>query len=186
VDAGCGQGHFLQYCALAGFRPLLGFDPSMRGLRRASSALSPEIALVQARAEQLPVRACQAIVALDVLYLLDQDKQETFLARASVVLPPGGVLLIKTMDPERRLRQLLNRAQEHVAVKMLHITMGDTFHFRTCTDWVALCERLGFHARVVPLWRGYLHPHVLIAARRAAQTAVEDRTEENTTRQEVP
>lgn len=169
VDVGCGQGHFLQYCALAGFRSLVGLDPSMRGLRRARSAVPSGVVLVQARAEELPIHSCQGIVALDVLYLLDREKQEAFLARAAAALPPRGLLLIKTMASEKRIRQWINRLQEHIAVKILRITLGDTFQFRTCNGWISLCERMGFHAQVIPLWTGYLHPHVLIVATRTAE-----------------
>ena len=169
VDIGCGQGHFLKYCSLLGYHSLVGLDPSLRGLRRARSTLARAVILVQARAEDLPVQACQGIVALDVLYLLDREKQESFLARAAAVLPSQGLLLIKTMAPERCIQQWINRLQEHIAVKMLRITMGSTFCFRTQEDWVSLCERMGFHAEVIPLWKGYLHPHVLVVARRTTE-----------------
>jgi SAM-dependent methyltransferase len=169
VDVGCGQGHFLTYCTLMGFQSLVGLDPSLRGLRRAQSILPGTVVLIQARAEELPVRFCQGIVVLDVLYLLDRQKQESFLARAAAVLPPQGRLLIKTMAPEKRIRQRINRLQEHIAVKMLRITLGDAFQFRTREDWVSLCERNGFQAEVIPLWTGYLHPHVLVVATRTTE-----------------
>ncbi len=166
VDVGCGQGHFLRYCHELGHRRLVGIEPSPRALARARKCLPAHVALVRGRAEALPLREAATVAALDVLYLLEPQGQEMFIAQAASVLRRGGLLLIKTMEPSRTVRQMVNRIQEWIAVKVLRITLGRDFSFRTARDWVALCEAQGLHAQTVPLWRGYLHPHVLIVARR--------------------
>jgi len=165
VDVGCGQGHFLRYCHERGMRRLVGLELSGRSLARASTCLPTSVRLVQGRAQELPVRRAAAIVALDVLYLLEPEQQEMFIAAAASALRPGGLLLIKTMEPTREIRQMANRLQEWLAVRVLHITLGRDFFFRSASEWVALCQSHGMQAYDVPLWRGYLHPHVLIVAR---------------------
>ncbi len=164
IDVGSGQGHFLLYCAHRGFRKLVGIEPSLDGLRRARAVLPDTVLLAQGRAQSLPISRCAAVTALDVMYLVDPAGQEVFLARVFELLEPGGVLLLKTMDPSRRLRQFVNTLQETLAVKVLGITLGGEFHFRRAEEWVTLCERSGFIAKAVPLWHGYLHPHLLIVA----------------------
>ncbi len=170
LDVGCGQGHFLRYCSFIGHKNLIGVEPSLRGLRRGREILPKEVALIQARAQELPISICTTIVALDVLYLLSPSKQERFLDQAALTLPPGGVLLIKTMDPKREVRQFFNRFQETLAVRIFRLTMGKDFFFRQTSQWVDLCEKRGFKAEVVPLWKGYLHPHVLIKATRPSSS----------------
>lgn len=165
VDVGCGQGHFLRFCHERGVRRLVGIEPSLRGLSRARRCLPPHVLLVHGCAQHLPVRKVDCVVALDVLYLLEHRQQEMFIAAVASALRPGGVLLVKTMDPGRRYRQAINRLQEWCAVKVLRITLGRDFFFRSVDEWVSLCERYGMRARGVPLWRGYVHPHVLIVAR---------------------
>ncbi|MCU0611650.1 MAG: class I SAM-dependent methyltransferase [Candidatus Eisenbacteria bacterium] len=166
VDVGCGQGHFLRYCLETGHQRLIGVELSSRSLTRARVCLPPAVRLVRAAAETLPLRGAACVVVLDVLYLLEPRSQEMFLASAAVALQPGGFLIIKTMEPSRRIRQTLNRLQEWLAVRVLHITLGRDFHFRSSTEWVSLCRRHGMSAYSVPLWRGYVHPHVMIVARR--------------------
>ncbi|MBN1424998.1 class I SAM-dependent methyltransferase [Candidatus Fermentibacteria bacterium] len=165
VDIGCGQGHFLRYCHEIGKRELVGIEPSARSLSRARCCLPPGVALVQAWAEELPVRNVACAVVLDVLYLLEPDRQEVFIAAIASALQPGGLLFIKTMEPARTIRQTVNRFQEWLAVRVLRITLGREFFFRSSSEWVALCRRHGLQAKSVPMWRGYLHPHVLIVAR---------------------
>jgi len=174
LDVGCGQGHFLRYCSFIGHKNLIGVEPSLRGLRRGRLILPEEVALIQAKAEEIPVSICTAIVALDVLYLLSPVKQEAFLDQAASILPPGGILLIKTMDPKRKVRQFFNRFQETLAVRIFRLTLGKDFFFRQTSQWVDLCEKRGFKAEVIPLWNGYLHPHVLIKATRPFSSPIQN------------
>lgn len=170
VDVGCGQGHFLRYCHERGMRRLVGIEPSPQGARRARRLLPSSVLVVRGVAQRLPIARASAVVAADVLYLLEPSHQEAFIAQAAGALQPGGTLVIKTMEPSRRIRQALNRAQEWLAVKVLGITWGHQFCFRRSEEWARLCRQEGLEPTVLPLWRGYLHPHVAIVARKAPAT----------------
>jgi len=166
VDIGCGQGHFLAYCRQKGYQGLVGIEPSTRATRRARSILPPGVAIIAGNAATLPLRSCRALVIIDVLYLMSPEDQVSFVSYAASIIESGGVLLVKTMDPTRRVRQKLNVIQEFIAVKLLGITLGSTFHFRTPGEWIDIMEKHGLEAYSIPLWKWFIHPHVLIVGRR--------------------
>jgi len=53
-------------------------------------------------------------------------------------------------------------------VRVLHLSQGHTFYFRTEAQWLALLSSLGLRAHAVPLDAGYLHPHVLFIGEKAS------------------
>jgi 2-polyprenyl-6-hydroxyphenyl methylase/3-demethylubiquinone-9 3-methyltransferase len=107
------------------------------------------------------VGPCQAILLIDVLYLLNLAQQKRVLRDCFDRLVPGGTLLIKTMDDRPAWKATLNGLEEWLAVRVLRITLceGSTFTFRPLSEWAALCEGIGFETLTVRLDRGYYHPH---------------------------
>jgi len=166
IDVGCGQGHFLAYCRLGGFQHLAGVEPSSRATHRARSILPSDTAVIRGDASALPLKKCRALVAIDVLYLMSPDDQVSFIRDAASILEPGGMVLVKTMDPTQRFRQMFNVIQEILAVRLLRITMGSAFSFRTPEEWIEVMEQHGLEAHSIPLWKWFIHPHVLIVGRR--------------------
>lgn len=167
VDVGCGQGHFLEYCRRAGFRQLLGVEPSSRATRRARAILPRNIAVIRGNAAELCLRSCKTLVVMDVLYLMSSGEQISFIRDAASILEPEGMILIKTMDSTRRIRQLFNVIQEFIAVRLFGITLGSAFHFRTPAEWISILEQQGLEAHSIPMWKWFIHPHVLIIGRRS-------------------
>jgi O-methyltransferase involved in polyketide biosynthesis len=108
------------------------------------------------------------VTVLDVLYLVPYDVQERLLAACATRLAPGGVIVLKETAEVPRWKAWLNRVEETLAVRVLRLTVGGRFYFRTRADWHALFERLGFAVETIPLDRGYYHPHVLFVARKNA------------------
>jgi SAM-dependent methyltransferase len=165
VDLGCGHGLFA--CALAlesARRCVVGVEPSPAKLAAARMARQRlgRVDFVQGDALANPVCGpCQAILLIDVLYLLAPGQQEAVLRACLNRLAPGGTLLIKTMDDRPRWKAALNELQEWLAVRMLRVTLGTgrAFAFRPLAEWQALCEAIGFAASVVRLDVGYYHPH---------------------------
>jgi 2-polyprenyl-6-hydroxyphenyl methylase/3-demethylubiquinone-9 3-methyltransferase len=168
VDLGCGHGHWT--CALAEAVPrrqVVGVDPAMRKLSiaRAVAGQLPNVHFVRGSVLSNPVTGpCQALLLIDVLYLLSRVQQEQVLRDCYDRLAPGGTLLIKTMDTNRRWKAALNRLEEWLAVRVLRIThsSGEAFVFRPPSEWAALCERGGFETLTVRLDEGYYHPHAAI------------------------
>jgi len=168
LDLGCGHGLLANAIALDGpARRVVGVDPAARKLRtaRATGAATGRVCFVQGDAVHNPVVGpCQAILIVDVDYLLTPRQQEEVLRACYDRLTPGGVLILKTMDVRPRWKLTLNRVEEWLAVRVLRITLGRerAFTFRPLEEWVALFEEIGFRTQALRLDRGYVHPHAAV------------------------
>ncbi|HSP35607.1 MAG TPA: class I SAM-dependent methyltransferase [Thermoanaerobaculia bacterium] len=60
----------------------------------------------------------------DVLYRLPAADRDALLRRAHNRVKPGGILIVKDLDPEARFKASWNRMQEWIA-DALHMTVGD-------------------------------------------------------------
>lgn len=171
LEIGCGHGLFLAYAAeLDPQRRLVGVDIDPEKIADGSVALAGlggRVRLAVAESGQLPAGPWDAIVFLDVLYLLDPQAQRDLLQRCAAALTPGGVLLVKEMAEMPAWKARWNRAQETLAVKVLRITAGHEFHFVPTAQVRGWLADVGLSVQVLPLDRGYLHPHQLLVARRA-------------------
>lgn len=110
-----------------------------------------------------------AATMFDVLYRIPLADRDALLSAILERLAPGGVLLIKELDPERGLKARWNRLQETISDRFLHLTLGDAFAYERRDELEARLARLGFvdvASRMID--RGYPHAHVLYTARRAA------------------
>jgi SAM-dependent methyltransferase len=185
LEIGCGHGLFSAFAALsgtAGSRSVVGvdIDADKIALARRMAANLPGIDLSFRVAESgaVPAGPWDAIVIVDVLYLLPAPAQRALLAEAAAHLAPGGVLLIKEMSPTPRWKAAWNRWQETLAVSVLGITE------RAADDGAAAAEPFSFvdpatmagWLRDEGLWtaqqrldRHRLHPHHLLLARRGDQ-----------------
>ena len=169
LEIGCGHGLFLAYAALASpERELVGTDIDADKIALAHQALAPLAPRVSPRhtaSGTVPPGPFDAIVFLDVLYLLAPDAQQELLAECLRQLAPGGVLLIKEMSPTPAWKARWNAAQETLAVKVLRITEGHDLYFVPTATVCRWLEDAGATTEVVPLDQGYTHPHQLIVAR---------------------
>lgn len=171
VDLGCGHG--LLPFLLASKRPrlrVLGCDPDQAKIDLAQQlAQRHRLGNVQFRcalAQNFDIPACDWVSLVDVLYLVPYAEQESLLRRAVSCLRPGGRLLVKEVRQRPAWKAALTRAQEVLSVRVLHLSVGHTFYFRTEENWLALLSSLGLRVHAVPLDAGYLHPHVLFVAER--------------------
>jgi len=162
VDLGCGHGVFAHALAIeAPNRHVVGLDPAAHKLSVARSA-AHGVRFVRGDARSNSIAGpCQAILLIDVLYLLNRTEQERVLYDCYDRLLPGGVLLIKTIDDRPRWKAAANHVEEWLAVRLLGVTLcgGNRFAFRPLAEWAALCSAIGFDVRAVRLDRGYIHPH---------------------------
>jgi len=169
IDLGCGHGLFALLLAReSAGRQVIGIDLDDRKIAVARQIRLPNLRFEVGDIGQIEVPSAQAVTLLDVLYLVPYDVQERLLALCAGRLAPGGVIVLKETAEVPRWKAWLNRLEETLAVRVLRITVGGRFYFRTRADWQALFERLGFAVETVPLDRGYYHPHVLFVARKTA------------------
>jgi 2-polyprenyl-3-methyl-5-hydroxy-6-metoxy-1,4-benzoquinol methylase len=170
LEVGCGHGLFLAYAAhLDPARQALGVDIDADKIELGAQALAgmgQRVRLQVGRSGAVPPGPWDAIVFLDVLYLLPADEQHLLLSRCAAELAPAGVLLVKEMAETPRWKARWNRAQETLAVRVLRITAGHDLHFVPTSQVCSWLTQAGLTPEVVPLDRGYPHPHQLVIARR--------------------
>ena len=173
IDLGCGHGIFL--ALVKRDRPeieLVGIDLSESKIASARKAFEASGLKVR----ELAVRniadfepgSADTITILDVLYLVPLERWSDIFEKCHAALRPGGVLLVKEMNREKRFKFFLLWLEETLAVKMLRITMGEQFTFPPPSEFRVRLENAGFAVEQTPVDRGYHVPHMLWAAKKAA------------------
>jgi 2-polyprenyl-6-hydroxyphenyl methylase/3-demethylubiquinone-9 3-methyltransferase len=173
ADIGCGHGVLTAALALDHpDRRVLGVDPDERKISRARQALAslPNVELRAATSDALlPAldSSLDAIVVADVLYLLPFDAWPAFLDTCRRLLKPGGRLLLKEAEANRRSWKYWKCvAQEAVMVRLLKKTHSSGgLGFRSRDELGRAATDAGLRVESVEdVSRGYSTPHVLLSA----------------------
>jgi trans-aconitate methyltransferase len=171
VDVGCGHGLGSLVLALgAPGRVVLGVDIDddkiPHGVAAAARAGATNVSFEAIEPGWRPAVPADAIVLVDVLYLLGRDAARALLADLCGWLAPGGQLLVKEIDVEPRWKYQLARLQELVATRVTRITEGEQVDFVAPGDIAAVLTEAGLEVEHVALHRGRPHPHHLVVGRR--------------------
>jgi SAM-dependent methyltransferase len=163
LDLGAGHGTLARLAVARGAVRAVAVEPDKRkvlGLPR-----SPGVRSVVGYAEVI-AGTFDAVALVDVLYRIPPAGWDPILALAHQRLAPGGILLLKEIDPEQRAKALWNRVQERLA-DALGMTLGDAFHYETREQVRERLARLGFEcSEAFDLGAGRPHAHILYLARR--------------------
>ena len=174
LEIGCGHGLVALHLATQSpHRRVLGVDIDDHKItvaRRAAQQLRthPANAIFDViAAGAVPDGTWDAVVIVDVLYLLSAPDQHRLLQHASAALRPDGVLVIKEMGLTPRWKFRWNLIQETLATRALRITRTEqprlTFTApRDLAQWLAETELCVTTARVD---RFYPWPHQLVVGR---------------------
>ncbi|MFM7062253.1 MAG: class I SAM-dependent methyltransferase [Actinomycetes bacterium] len=111
-----------------------------------------------------PRAAYDAVVVVDVLYLLGRRAAFDLLDDLVGSLRPGGLLVVKEMAARPRWKASWTRVQESVAVRGLRVTSGETVELVPVEDLAAHLAAQGLPVRTVVMDRGHLHPHATVVA----------------------
>ena len=169
VDLGCGNGLFSFILRLGSSgRTITGIDLDPKKIRVAEKIAGPDPAFdfLTANIVEADYPPADVICLIDVLYLVPPAAQNKIIRKCAGSLPPGGLLIIKEMDDRPRWKQLWNRFQETLAVKVIGFTLGEKFFFRNAAAWEDALKRHGFMVRAERLDRGYWYPHILLIAQK--------------------
>lgn len=171
LEIGCGHGLFSAYAALTSpRRTVRGVDIDTDKIEIARSAARrcpADLEFAEGASGSIPAGEWDAVVFVDVLYLLPAAEQRALLDQAAAALAPGGVLVVKEMDLRPRWKARWNAWQETLSVSVLRITEGSSFDFVAPSVMAGWLEEAGLVTRSERLDRGRLHPHHLLTARRA-------------------
>ena len=173
LEVGCGYGLFSCQLAVSSHaRDVLGVDVDVRKIvhgRFAAEAARKRGARCDFHLEppgEIPPGPWDAVVIVDVLYLLEPDAQAGLLHSCASELALGGSLVVKEMSPTPRWKARWNAVQETVAVKLLGITAGEQLTFLEPEALGAWMEAENLLVRHRAIDKGYPHPHHLIVGTR--------------------
>jgi cyclopropane fatty-acyl-phospholipid synthase-like methyltransferase len=173
LDAGCGHGLLSLYLAAqAPERRITGVDIDDEKLavaRRAATAahLGNRVTFERVTADWHPDAQWDAIVEVDMLYLLGRTRSSEWLESAAAALSPGGRLVVKELDVTPTWKARWSRFQEVVATRVMRITEGEELELIPRADVVAALTAAGLTVETCRLDRGRLHPHYLAVGTRA-------------------
>ena len=163
LDLGAGHGTFVRLAVEWAVGSAVALEPDARKLL--ATYRHPRVRFVAGYAEAVSGRF-GAVSILDVLYRIPLPGWDPLLRQAFLRLEPGGVLLLKEIDPGKRGKALWNRAQEKAA-DLLGMTLGEAFSYETKEEVQARLTRLGFEdVTIEDVGAGYPHAHVLYTAHR--------------------
>ncbi len=173
LEVGCGHGLFSSY--LARRSPGLhvhGVDIDADKIAVASASApvaGGRLDFAVGDSGSVPDGPWDAVVLVDVLYLLDEPAQRALLESCAAVLAPGGVLVVKDMAVRPRWKARWNAVQEALSVRILKITAGSPEFVFTDPDerarWLVAAGLRDVRAR--RLDRGRVHPHHLLVGQAA-------------------
>jgi cyclopropane fatty-acyl-phospholipid synthase-like methyltransferase len=107
-----------------------------------------------------------AVVAVDMLYLLPPGRQDELIRVAAARLRPGGYLIIKEMTDRPSWKRRWCGFQEWLAVRVFGLTKGAGVYLRAGGDYRRAMESAALAVETFDLSRGYPHPHFALRGRK--------------------
>ena len=175
LEIGCGHGLFATFLALSSpERRVVGIDIDAEKIelaKKMSSRLADgdaELSFDRVTSGEVPTveGGWDAIVFADVLYLLQPEARSRLLVECAEALAPSGVLIVKEVDTEPRMKARVAQFQEFLATRVLRITQGDAMDFPSADELSTEMARAGLVTRTARLDKGYFHPHCVVIGSR--------------------
>ena len=164
LDIGAGHGAYARLIAEARAAEVVAVEPDLR--KTLIAFRHPRVKFV-AGFDDCIRGTFDVVVVYDVIYRLDQAQRDALFARIFQRVEPGGLFVLKDIDPAKRLKWTWNRMQETISDAVFHLTIGSGFFIDTRESMKERMERAGFADFQ---WKhvdfGYPHAHVLYTARR--------------------
>lgn len=164
LDIGAGHGTFARLAAEERARAVVALEPDLRKVFLPFR--HPRVRFV-AGFDDAVQGTFDAVSLFDVAYRIPLPERDALYRRAFELLAPGGVLLLKELDPAARVKFGWARFQEIVSDRLLRITLGEGFHYETRAEVAARLEAIGFRdVRAERIDGGYPHSHILYTGRK--------------------
>ncbi len=163
LDIGCGHGlllNLLRNDPEARARKLVGIDHDSAKIGVASRAKIGEMEFLNKDLGDLGDEKFDTISIVDVLYTIDLNKWDGFLAKCFALLKPNGKLIIKEAVNRPLWKYLFTIFQEKLAVGIFKITHGDRPHMESVNTYCCALKIAGFAVERFELlknWYPYSH-----------------------------
>lgn len=166
MDIGAGHGSYAKLAVEQGAREVIAVEPDLR--KSLLPFVDPRVKFVAAFDDAI-AGSFDAIVIYDATYRIPIPERHALFRRVYQRLKPGGLFILKDLDPEARLKMKWARFQEAVSDALLGVSIGQGFIYESRSEIESTLAGIGFsdfRARRVD--RGYPHSHVIYTARRPA------------------
>ena len=164
LDIGSGHGTYPRLIAEGRAREVIAVEPDIRKMLTAFK--HPKIRFVCGFDDCIRGQF-DVIVIYDVIYRLPPVERDRLFKRVYDRVKPGGLFVLKDLDPDKRLKWQWNRLQETIMDKFFGLTIGEGFYIDTRDGIRQRMERVGFTGFT---WKhvdfGYPHAHVIYTARK--------------------
>jgi SAM-dependent methyltransferase len=164
LDIGSGQGTYPRLIVEERAREVIAVEPDLR--KTLIAYKHPKVKFV-AGYDDCIRGSFDVIVVYDVIYRLPPEARDALFERIYDRLEPGGLFVLKDLDPSNRLKWTWNRIQETISDAVFHLTIGEGFYIDTREQIAERMTRAGF---VDFQWKrvdfGYPHAHIIYTATR--------------------
>ncbi|MEA2568931.1 MAG: hypothetical protein QOI24_932 [Acidobacteriota bacterium] len=164
LDVGAGHGIYARLLVEERAREVVAVEPDLR--KTLIAWRHPAVRFV-AGFDDCVRDTFDVVTIYDVLYRLDAAARDALLPRLFARLRPGGLLVLKEIDPTSRIKEPWNRAQEFLSDTLFGLSLGNVFYNETPDVIAERLTRAGFvdfTAKRIDF--GYPHAHILYTARR--------------------
>lgn len=164
LDIGAGHGLFAALAMASGAESVVAVEPDLRKSFLPFS--SPGIRFVGGFDESIR-GTFDVVVIYDATYRIPVKERQGLFERAFERVRPGGLFVLKDLDPEARLKFGWARIQEFVSDHLLGVSLGEGFVYDTRSEVQARMETAGFvDFRSRRVDRGYPHSHIVYTSRK--------------------
>ncbi|HEY3055156.1 MAG TPA: class I SAM-dependent methyltransferase [Thermoanaerobaculia bacterium] len=164
LDIGAGHGLLARLIAEECAADVVAVDPDLRKVLIAYE--HPRIRFV-AGYDDCIRGEFDVVTMYDVIYRLAPEQRDALFARVYERLKPGGIFLLKDIDPAHRLKWRWNQIQEWISDRAFGLTIGEGLHPESREQISERMARAGF---VDFEWKrvdsGYPHAHIVYTARK--------------------
>jgi len=153
IDLGCGYGiisHLLSFSHSK--RQIIGFDISQTRIESAQKTISNNIQFQLADIRDAKIPACNAVIIIDILYLLPYHDQEKVLIKCFEKLNHDGILIIKDTDKSAIWKFRYTYIEEKIKTKLGLYgkeIKGISLNYRTKGDFTSLLKEIGFDVDII-------------------------------------
>lgn len=168
LDIGSGQGTYPRLIAEERAREVIAVEPDIR--KTLIAYKHPRVKFVTGF-DNCIRGEFDVIVVYDVIYRLPPEERDALFKRIYDRVKPGGLFVLKDLDPSNRLKWTWNRIQETISDRFLGLTIGEGFYVDTREQIAERMARAGFKDFE---WKrvdsGYPHAHIIYTAKKAPAT----------------
>lgn len=135
LELGCGEGVISQYLARESSRNIIGIDLDSSRLPKVTPT---NLKFIHGDITKYPLPKVDAVVISDVLHHINFDHQSDLLARVYKSLNKDGMLIIKEINTEDKIRSKLSRFWDFVFYP------GDQIYFSSARSLTKTLKKYGF------------------------------------------